>query len=288
MSTSKERGAKGQPPRAGGGSQRHRSPPSPPPEPSFHNPWEEFKGRMFRRIKLPGWMLVVSGIIVDFLVWRDVVQFVAAQVRQLGQWVAVVTLVFGSPVFGSILVLSGVLYLIFVGEPKEHVLRSRLWSYLAWTTVGVLSVIALGIGEAAWVAGLISPIRILTSSQKLAISRGAGQLLPLMAAGGQRLSLDVASIDTPEANGYASQIMDALKAGGVESRSLVQNMSVPQPVKVTGTGLHGVCIQVRDPNAPPVAAQVLRRTLNDAGIPVCYITDMVFGPDNYVLTVFPP
>jgi hypothetical protein len=274
MSTSKQRGARGS---------RKINVPEPP-----RDPYGEFKHRLFRRAKIPAWVLIGYGLVIDLLALNEVVRIMALQLQQVGQWAAVAMLILGSPYLGTVLVMAGILYLIFVGEPKSP-LRSRAWPYIAYSTVLLLIASTLIAGSAIYVISQISPIRVLTERQKNIISKEAKSLAPLMYKDKAAICLTVFSIDTPEANQYASYIMGALLSGGVCSQTMVAGQSVPLQSHAIRTTARGLYIDVADPENPPAGAAILKRILSDAGIKSQYDKVVTGYPaDAYALNVMPP
>lgn len=194
-------------------------------------------------------------------------------------------IVLSSPLFNLALLTAGIAYLIFVGEPAKT-LKSRVWTYVGWTMIGLLGLSVFSIAEAGYVAANLSPIRNVTKHQHDVIKTEALRMAPyLIAEGGVPHFLTVMSVDTPEADSYTSQIMDSFRDGGIGSQSLAPGMSSPFPMRVLSMNIRGIFIQVGDVNKPPPGAAMLKSILSDAGLVSKYTTSASQGSSGYVLTV---
>ena len=254
------------------------------------DPYAELKSRLFRRIKLPGWAVICWGLIIDLLALRDVTHFVADNVRQLGEWLSASAWFIGNPITGTVMVAGGVLYLIFVGEPKSP-LSSRIWPYFTMGVLALFVVAGLLIADAAFVMNRVSPPpRVLTAHQRRVLKDEATLLTPFMpsepsAHPPTQVCLTVVSSDTPEANAFAIQIMDALKAGGVCSQSMIPGRSIPIPAHVISVTARGLFIATRDAASPSEGARVLRKVLADAGLGATYDSAPAYFPNSFALEV---
>ena len=256
----------------------------PPP-----NPYEDFKRRLFGWVKLPAWLLISFGLFIDISAVKDVAMTAADLIHTLLPLGGVVALIIGNPVFGTALIVFGVLYLIFVGEPKSP-LRSRVWPYLAYSTVGILAVAILGLGEAAWIAKKLSPPpRTLTADQKKLITREAvASFGPGLIK--SKMALTVFAVQTPEANQYAVQFMRAIVLGHIPVQTISPPQLAPVAMEALDPNVRGVIILVPDEKALPRGAQQLRKVLEDANVPVSiagagHLGGMTFNTGGYALLV---
>jgi hypothetical protein len=173
-----------------------------------------------------------------------------------------------------------------VGEPKSGQVRSRWLQITGWTGASLLFFIFFATSEAAIVASAISPVRILTVQQRSVIQHEAALLAPHFRDPNENiLNMTVVSIDTPEANQYASQIMDAFRDGNIVSQSTWDGHSMPIPMRTNSMSVQGVIIQVLDPKKPPQLAREVRRILNDAHIHVAYYYNYGLPDWGFVLTI---
>lgn len=99
------------------------------------------------------------------------------------------------------------------------------------------------------------------------------------------MELTVVSVDLPEADGYAIQIMDAFRAGGIISQSTIPMQSAPIPMRALTPDVKGVFIQVKDPKRPSQLAERTRKVLTDAGVKVGYYTNPTLVDPGFALTI---
>ena len=127
--------------------------------------------------------------------------------------------------------------------------------------------------------------RHVSEYQRLKIKEG----LPPAAANFPR-PLTVASVDTPEANGYAAEIMSALNLAGLKIvTGGTHGMIVPPTtMKSIGTGIRGVFFQVKNPKNPPEEVDTIKKALESAGIRVGLLPNPDFPEADYLLTVANP
>lgn len=100
-------------------------------------------------------------------------------------------------------------------------------------------------------------------------------------------AITVAAADSPEANGYAIEIMNALVQDGLKIQTIATTMLVPFPMRVLNTNVKGIFFQVLDPNNPPQEAKDLLMAFVKADIKVApqWYENSKLAKDNYILTV---
>jgi hypothetical protein len=102
-------------------------------------------------------------------------------------------------------------------------------------------------------------------------------------------ALTVASVDTPEANGYA-ELMIALNLAGLKIQTGATHgiIAPPGAMKSIGTGIRGVFFQVRNPQVPPSEALSIKKALEEAGIRIAMFPNPDFPEADYILTIANP
>jgi hypothetical protein len=99
-------------------------------------------------------------------------------------------------------------------------------------------------------------------------------------------ALVISAIDTPEAQGYASELMTALGLAGLKIVTLDSHgIMAPAIMRAIGTGVRGVFFQVKDPTHPPEEVQTLKKVLYSANIKVGLGFNVEFPEKDYILTV---
>jgi hypothetical protein len=105
-------------------------------------------------------------------------------------------------------------------------------------------------------------------------------------AGNFPRALVVAAIDTPEAQGYASEMMGALGAAGLKIVTLDSHGTMaPTIMRAIGTGIKGVFFQVKDPSSPTAEVRTLENALGAVNIRVRFMHNVDFPDSDYVLTI---
>ena len=173
-------------------------------------------------------------------------------------------------------------------SPRTWGLQAHWWPYVGWTTAGLLVLAVTLATFAGYVTSVLAPpARGLTAIQSQTIVREARQLSPWFyyANGKKAIGLGVMSIDTPEANAFAIQIMGAFMAGKIQVLTSVPGMVAPLPMRALDPHVKGIFIQVSDPQKPPILAVKIAKILADAGISVAYYSNRMPLPTSFVLTV---
>jgi hypothetical protein len=194
-----------------------------------------------------------------------------------------------SPFFGLALILGGIGYAALAKEPDKQV---PSWvPKIGWAVIGVcallLSVTFLfdeflresHIGQ--YVTDLTSE-RHVTEAQRV-------KLKEILAPNGDlfKRSVDVAAASSPEAGGFAIDLMSALDFAGLKATIKdPRNPTPPIELKAYGA-IRGVYIIVANPDNPPKEASVLLDALNQVGIKTVYSKNLDFWIDNYVVAVGP-
>lgn len=100
-----------------------------PAESKFRRVWQ----RVANRWKWPGWGLLLLSLIQGIPDWKGRLEFWLQIARTAGGYGGALAIVVGSPYFSGSLSLAGVLWLLFIGEPKKSVLRGRWLPYFGWS-----------------------------------------------------------------------------------------------------------------------------------------------------------
>jgi hypothetical protein len=240
---------------------------------------------MFRRKNWPALVFITYGIFTYVPDWSSRFEFWREQSRQLGSWVAIMTAVIGNPLFGTFVIVVGVCYWIIVDRIESRRI-SKIIEHVVTSLAVVLVISVVGLAEAAVVASKLSPVRDLTPAQAKIISDESMLIAPHMKTpNGDPMSLSVQSIDTPEANEYASQIMSAFQKGGISVATTAPGMFAPIPMRVLDRGVKGVFITVKDEQNPTDGAKEFAKILNDAGIATYYRTSIGLIDWGFVVTI---
>jgi hypothetical protein len=105
--------------------------------------------RPFASWKLPGWASIVLGFVTRIAEHEERIRHAYHIMHELGGEPEMIAAVVESPWFSATLVIGGVGYLVFVGEPKKGVQRQPWWPIIGWSVFGIcllgtVSVIAYG------------------------------------------------------------------------------------------------------------------------------------------------
>jgi hypothetical protein len=185
--------------------------------------------------------------------------------------------VVGSRYLSPTLLVLGIFWLLFIGEPKRGVLRDRRWSYVGWGFACVLFFCVFATAEAGYIASVIQLPRHLSDIQRQIITN---EIKPIANQFPQPVT--VQSLLESESVGYCLEIERALVAGGLYL-DLQDNVTL-LPRTMTGNP-PGVFIQVADDRHPPSLAMKLKKVLQDAGIYVFYASNYTYHGDMFALSV---
>ena len=206
--------------------------------------------------------------------------------------------------FSFALIVGGILYLVFVGEPEAGVQRHPALPYFAISVVAIclaaiVSIVAYGWFElkmreayadgAAGVPRNSSPANPQTpSNQRPLYADAARSLTPnqerILITEGARVRGEIGSflityLDTDgESQVYARSLLTALKRAAINTGFGAQSMDDPSD--------EGVVIEVDDPKAPPPAAVQFQRLLFLADIQTRFVQDKVFAAGTQPFVVF--
>jgi len=105
--------------------------------------------RPFTFRKLPGWAEIAVGVAARISSHEERIRNAFEVMRDMGGDPEMIASVVTSPWFSAGLILSGVSYLVFVGEPQKGAQRQPWWPILGWSVVSIsvvtlLSVIGYG------------------------------------------------------------------------------------------------------------------------------------------------
>ncbi|HLH95224.1 MAG TPA: hypothetical protein VKW08_08900 [Xanthobacteraceae bacterium] len=112
---------------------------------------------LFREVKLPGWILIAWGLFIVIPDIKDRLEFWWDAARYLGGNMEAITNLLTSPVFGIILILAGVAYLVFVEEERRPASRHKIWPIISWAVVGATSFAAFVVSIVSYVNAQIGP-----------------------------------------------------------------------------------------------------------------------------------
>ena len=107
----------------------------------LHALWAPIKARLqtavferpFAFRKWPGWAVIVLGFGERAALYEERIREAFHIVRDMGAEPEAIVSALESPWFSAALVIAGVGYLIFVGEPREGVQRHPWWPYVGWS-----------------------------------------------------------------------------------------------------------------------------------------------------------
>ena len=183
-------------------------PASPPPTAVvLSTPWWK---RIAARWKLPGWAWVGLAIVTRVPDWVGRADFWRSAIGHLEGNFAVLPSIVASPYFSVGLLIIGLAYLVFVGEPKRGVQRHAWWPYVGWISIGVFGLVIFSAFEAGIITSALVPERHLSPRYYRQIVEAAKK-----SSQNFRIPIAVSAADTPEASGFAIEIMTALRDGGL-------------------------------------------------------------------------
>lgn len=115
----------------------------------------EWFERLLSRVGLPGWAIIILGILWEIFIGvpevHHAIEFWLGTAEHMGGYMARIAATITSPWFGVGLLVFGVGYLFFVGEPRWQI-RHPLAPLFGWTVVEVAVlafVFVMGAGYAA-------------------------------------------------------------------------------------------------------------------------------------------
>jgi hypothetical protein len=101
-------------------------------------------------------------------------------------------------------------------------------------------------------------------------------------------ALLVAAIDTPEAQGYASELMTGLALAGIKIVTIDRHGTMAPTIMRAIGSVKGIFFQVKDPKNPPAEVVTLKKALEGTGMNVHFMPNVDFPDSDYVLTVGAP
>ena len=99
--------------------------------------------RPFSFRKLPGWAEIAVGVAARISSHEERARNAFEVMRDMGGDPEMIASVVTSPWFSAGLILSGVGYLVFVGEPQKGIQRQPWWPIVGWSVVSVCMAILL-------------------------------------------------------------------------------------------------------------------------------------------------
>lgn len=240
------------------------------------------------KAKLPGWVLILAGVFSYVPDWKGRFDFWVAAAKEMEGHLAVLAPIVASPFFGAALIISGLAYVIFVDEEDRSITRHPFFIRAGWiasTGCLVLVLFVAGTGyfeirvhEAA--ASLIITDRIIEKDGQSEFSRSI--------AGKEYLfnsPIIFRAVDTPEANGYAYQIMNMVHNAHLPVYSQSPYFLIPLPMTAIGSGVRGVFFQISDPRNPPPQVLALKQAFIAAGIETDFADNITLSPRSYAVTI---
>jgi hypothetical protein len=273
---------------------------------------------LFRTPKLPGWLLFILGAISWIPDWQSRIQFWLAATKQAGREMGVVGSVLASPYFGIGMMVTGLAYLVFVGEAEKVVRRHPIWPILGWVVFGVIAVTFWSLIIVGYAAVHIpkqvdtdatAKIRGLTesngqlqkevNSEAAEISELKAKFVPWRLTAEQRSKLDSALsgwtappsfkvwslISNDDSQAHAAEFLDIfLKHGATDPHYM---MGLPAGVK----GVY-IAVNVEKLADVPPAALALGNALTLSDIKFQYVKDLAkplgLEPHDFALAVGGP
>ena len=116
-------------------------PVAPAPAPPEIKLTDRARALFTRRITLPGWALLLVGAFNFIPDFKGRIEFWTATTKAMGGHLAMVAVIVASPYFAAGLIVAGISYLLFVGQPKQA-LQHPIWALLG-LIVSIVSIAAL-------------------------------------------------------------------------------------------------------------------------------------------------
>lgn len=195
----------------GSGAPSRRDPLPPlgmPPEPSLVPPsgFDGIRKRLFTPIKIPAWALILYAIFSQIPDFFSRIQWWIESVGSTRSYIGLVTSMIASPYFSAALVIIGVLWLLFVGEPKVGVLRSYCWLYVGWSMVALLVIAVIISCTFGYAVSVLGPRQVTPDQKKRFINASR-----LIAGGPYKIYIDI-NLTCPDCAVYAGRL-EALVGG---------------------------------------------------------------------------
>jgi hypothetical protein len=89
------------------------------------------------RIKRSGWALFILGILWEIPEWKHKIYFWLDAVEDMGGFPGWIAGIFVWPYFRYLLIVGGLAYVLFVGEPKRMVQHHPWWPYVGWSIFAI-------------------------------------------------------------------------------------------------------------------------------------------------------
>jgi hypothetical protein len=239
-----------------------QSPESMPPDKP--NSVMEFLGKLRSRlatpIKIPAWLVIGFGAYRGIPDLFSETEWWIDAARDASGAIGPAAMLIASPYFGPALVLVGVLWLIFVGEPQKGILRAHWWLYVGWAGVGLLFVGVLMTATFGYALSTFGP-RHLHKWQKEALVEHL--VLPPNVSQHFMLTYEMGCSDC---QGYANEIALVFIQdrnwifGGIGNGTILMGPTVkPQPA--------GVVIDYEDSKTQGVPLHIIEGAFTVAKIP---------------------
>jgi hypothetical protein len=235
---------------------------------------------------LPGWAFIIYFIYNNVPDQKARFDFWLGALPKFTGILGLMVTAFQSPELGYAALFLGLGYLALVGERKATVRHPAL-QYIGWGFVLALVVSIAAVVEAGMVVTDIRGTeRHLSPAQIDTITREARALAPSYKNDKGPLALLVFAVDTPEADGYAIEIMRAFQIGGIGTTTSLPGATAPNVLRALDTQVRGVFFEVPNPDRPPELAVKTAKILSDAGIATHYTRTNGMG--GFSLAIGPP
>jgi hypothetical protein len=91
----------------------------------------------FSTRKLAGYAISALGLLWEIGDWGGRLDFFVRVAESMGATPAMIATAITSPWTGIVLIVTGITYVVFVGEPEKGVQRHPWWPYVGWTIFAV-------------------------------------------------------------------------------------------------------------------------------------------------------
>ena len=221
---------------------------------------DKLKGRLFKEVKLPGWLLFFWGVFTLLPEVNEKLTFWWDAAVYLGGNIAIVEYVLTSPAFGVFLMISGVLYVVFVDESSRPSTRRKLWVYLAWTVAGAALLAFFVLSLVSYINQQIGPRNIYPLQAKI-MKKVIGESTHSQ----HRVTADVEYVASCfDCDQYAFAFIDLLK--DMPGWSIGATGSVLGPSRDSISSF-GIAIMDADPSLPSNGTITLEKAFTEAGLP---------------------
>lgn len=249
--------------------------------------WQYIKSH-FRNRTWAGWLLFIIAFFPD---WQGRIVGWAGYLDQIGGHAAMLgnALKYAPPV----LAIAGACYIIVIAYLIEE-RRARQWMSLAAWTVVIVSAVVFG-SLALFIDFVQSsniPAAMEYFAEKGSVRTLTDQQLSHLKEETQKVRDQVPVLRMiaergPENLQYASELLNALKDGGLKFMTSGEDQKKPFPEDFYHTSQRGIMVGTKYPDAPTRPAILLRQAFVNAGLDAKYIGVAGSAPDDILLLIGP-